>query len=337
MNRANSVKSGAQAGIQSNQQIYNTPPFYQPERSDEIWIERAQDIAQSAKVYREKYRIQPALRDKEKIAVFGIDVQLGFVNSKGSLSVPGAVDDVNRALSFIYRNVGRISSLQFSMDTHRVFQIFHPSFWIDEQGNHPAPFTPITTADIKQGKWRAIQNPKLAYEYCEMLQQQGKKVLVVWPYHTLLGGVSHALVPAVMEAAIFHSIARHSQTHFETKGTHQMTENYSVLEPEVKKIGNTVVGELNTAFLDLLLKNDRIYIWGEASSHCVAETVWSLERYIKDTDPSLMNRIYILEDAMSPVPKMGDGELDFPVLAQRAIDGFRDAGMNVVKTTDPMV
>lgn len=315
---------------------YPWPAFYQPDATDQLWLERSQAIADHADTYRQKHAIVPAIRDKEKIAVFGIDVQLGFVHSKGSLRVPGAIDDVNRALAFIYRHIGRITSLQFSMDTHRVFQIFHPSFWLDGNGNHPAPFTPITTDDIRQGKWRAIQNPKLAYEYCATLEKQGKKVLVIWPYHALLGGVSHALVPAVMEAALFHSLLRQSQTHFETKGTHQMTENYSVLEPEVKRIGQTVVGELNTAFLDLLLKNDRIYIWGEASSHCVAETVWSLERYIQSTDPKLMDKIYIFEDAMSPVPKMGEGELDFPQVARQAIEGFRAAGMHVVKTTDAM-
>ena len=325
------------ANLSPNKVEYPIPRYFEPGKTDEIWIERAQDIADIAKEYRQRHNIAPAVQDKTKIAVFGIDAQIGFVNSAGSLSVPGAIDDVNRAVEFIYRNIGRITSLQFSMDTHRVFQIFHPAFWVDAAGNNPPPFTPITTDDIRNGKWRAIHNPKLAYEYCETLEREGKKVLVIWPYHALVGGVSHPLVPAVMEAALFHSIVRRAETHLEAKGSHQMTENYSVLEPEVKAIGNTVVGELNTAFLDLLLKNDRIYIWGEASSHCVAETVWSLERYIKNTDPTLLEKIYILEDAMSPVPKMGEGELDFPLLAQQAIEGFRSAGMSVVKTTDPIV
>ena len=39
-----------------------------------------------------------------------------------------------------------------------------------------------------------------------------------------------------MEASMFHSLARSSQAHFETKGTHSMTENYSVLSPEVRDI-----------------------------------------------------------------------------------------------------
>jgi nicotinamidase-related amidase len=129
---------------------------------------------------------------------------------------------------------------------------------------------------------------------------------------------------------------RKSEKHLETKGTQMMTENYSVLEPEVKEISGTVVGEFNTSFFDMLLKYDRIYIWGEASSHCVAETVWSLEKKIRDTNPDLMKKLYILEDCMSPVPKMGDGDLDFPAVAKRAIDGFRVSGMNVVKSTDPI-
>lgn len=315
---------------------YPMPSFYNPDDTSNLWVERSSLVAATAAEFQKKYDIRPSVNDSEKIAVFGIDAQVGFMNPGGSLYVPGAVDDANRAVEFIYRNIGRITSLQFSMDTHKVFQIFHPSFWVDKNGNNPDPFTAITTEDIRSGKWAAIQNPKSAYQYCESLEKSGKKVLVVWPYHTLLGGMSHALLPSVMEASIFHSIARKSQTHFEPKGTHMLTENYSVLEPEVKQIGDTVVGDFNAAFFDMLARYDRVYIWGEASSHCVAETVWSIEKRIMNTNPALIKKLYILEDAMSPVPAMGPGELDFPEVARKAIEGFRASGMNVVKTTDPI-
>lgn len=310
------------------------PGFFDSNDTDKLWIDRGDVVAKAADDYLKRYRIAPAIEDKERIAVFGVDAQVGFMNPKASLFVPGAIKDANRAVRFIYRNLDRITSLQFSLDTHKVFQIFHPAFWADDRGNPPPAFTAITTADIRAGKWRAVQNPKLAYEYCEELERSGKKVLVVWPYHTLLGGLSHALVPAVMEAAMFHALVRKSQTHFEAKGSHMMTENYSVLEPEVKRIGSTVVGELNTAFLELLLSHDRVYIWGEASSHCVAETVDSLEREIRARDPALLSKVYLLEDCMSPVPSMGPGALDFPAVARQAIERYRAAGINVVKSSD---
>lgn len=49
----------------------------------------------------------------------------------------------------------------------------------------------------------------------------------------MLGGIGHALVPAVEEALFFHNLVRHSQTHFEIKGDNPLTENYSALRPEV--------------------------------------------------------------------------------------------------------
>ena len=49
----------------------------------------------------------------------------------------------------------------------------------------------------------------------------------------MLGGIGHALVSAVEEAIFFHSIARKSPTRFELKGANPLTENYSVLSPEV--------------------------------------------------------------------------------------------------------
>src|SRR5262249_10549070 len=154
----------------------------------------------------------------------------------------------------------------------------------------------------------------------------GKYVLTIWPYHTLLGGLSHALVPALMEAAIFHSIARKHQTHFETKGTHAMTENYSVLSPEVTERGGQVVGSFNTPFFKMLMDYDRIYVFGQAKSHCVLSTLNDIREHVQKTDPALADKVWILEDAMSPVPAPPldplPAHLDFPRIAERAIEEF---------------
>ena len=47
----------------------------------------------------------------------------------------------------------------------------------------------------------------------------------------MLGGIGHALVPAVEEAIFFHAIARREQPDFQVKGTHPLTEHYSVIGP----------------------------------------------------------------------------------------------------------
>lgn len=314
------------------------PSYYDPQKIDGVWTERAGLVAEEALEARQKYGIKPAGQDQRRIAAFGIDAQIGFCTPGSSLFVPGAVEDTRRAVEWIYRHLDQITGLHFSMDTHRVFQIFHPAWWVDREGRPPSPLTPIRYDEVRRGEWVPIAHPRESLEYVKRLESTKKYVLTVWPFHTLLGGVSHALVPALMEAAIFHSVARSRQTHFETKGTHAMTENYSVLSPEVTELGGQPVGGFNTAFFKMLMEYDRIYVFGQAKSHCVLSTLNDLRDRIQATDPSLASKVWILEDAMSPVPPPPidplPPELNFPAIAARAFEGFRQAGMHLVKTTD---
>ena len=219
-----------------------------------------------------------------------------------------------------------------------MFQIFHPSWWVDAKGNHPPPMTPIFHEEVRSGKWTAVTHPKESLEYVKKLETTGKYVLTVWPYHTLLGGLSHALVPAMMEASLFHAAARKHLTHFETKGTHSLTENYSVMSPEVTELSGHVVGAFNAPFFKMLMEYDRIYVFGQAKSHCVLSTLNDMHQHIVATDPGLAQKVWILEDAMSPVPAPPisplPDHLNFPKIAEEAIAQWRKAGMNVVKTTD---
>ena len=317
------------------------PSFYDRSKVDTLYMERAGEIADEAVAYRNQHNIEPSGRDKFRIAAFGIDCQIGFATPGASLFVPGAVEDTQRTIEWLYTNLDKITGLHFSMDTHRVFQVFHPAWWQDKDGNHPPPLTTITTADVKAGKWQPVTHPRECLEYCERLEASGKYMLTIWPFHTLLGGVSHALVPSLMEAAVFHSIARNRQTHFETKGTHAMTENYSVLSPEVTELNGQPVGAFNAQFYKMLMEYDRIYVFGQAKSHCVLSTLKDIRDRISATDPSLADKVYILEDATSPVPAPPlnplPPELDFPRVADAAFEDFKRSGMHIVKTSDPIV
>ncbi|MEQ8981444.1 MAG: nicotinamidase [Deltaproteobacteria bacterium] len=314
------------------------PKHYDESRVDQVYVERAAEVAAEARAYRDRHGIKPAARDEFRIAAFGIDAQIGFCTPGASLYVPGAVEDTQRTLRWLYTNLDRITGLHFSMDTHRVFQIFHPAWWSDADGNPPEPFSVITADEVRAGKWVPIAHPKASLEYCERLERTNKYVLTIWPFHTLLGGVSHAMVPALMEAAIFHAVARQHQTHFETKGTHAMTENYSVMSPEVMELDGKPVGAFNAAFFKMLMSYDRVYVFGQAKSHCVLSTLNDIRDHIEKTDPSLADKVWILEDAMSPVPAPPldplPPELDFPRVADAGIEAFKKAGMHVVKTTD---
>ena len=316
------------------------PSFYDATKVRDVHVERVALVADAAAEFKKKHKVSPASQDKLRIAAFGIDCQVGFSTPGASLFVPGAVEDTTRTIEWLYGNLDRITQVAFSLDTHRVFQIFHPAWWVDVDGKHPAPFTNISLADVREGKWKPIAHPAECLEYVKQLEKAGKYVLTVWPYHTLLGGVSHALVPALMEAAIFHALVRQAQTHFETKGTHAMTENYSVMAPEVRELGGKSVGTFNAAFFKMLMDFDRVYVFGQAKSHCVLSTLKDMQQHIAGTDPTLMEKIFILEDATSPVPAPPisplPAALDFPRVADKAFEELKAAGMNIVKTSDPI-
>ena len=312
------------------------PDFYAPSQVSQLYLERAGQVMEAG----ERAGVAPASADRVRIAAFGIDVQVAFCTPGASLFVPGAVEDTQRTIEWLYRNLSHITALHFSLDTHRAFQIFHPAWWIDEAGKHPAPMTPIFAEEVRAGRWRAVHHHAASLEYVQKLEASGRYVLTIWPYHALLGGLSHALVPAMMEAALFHAAARRAQTHFETKGLAELTENYSVLSPEVTELQGASVGEFNDGLFARLMAYDRVYVFGQAKSHCVLSTVDDLLRKISATDASLARKIFILEDAMSPVsaPPLNPlpAHLDFPALANAAIERWRAAGMQIVRTTDPI-
>ena len=323
------------------------PRFYDRLAVGTVYVERAALVAEAATAARAAHRIPEAGEDTERIAAFGIDGQIAFCTPGASLFVPGAVEDTVRAIEWLYRNLPRVTTLVLSLDTHSVHQVFHPAAWVDAEGRHPAPFTVISTDDVRRGRWIPVLRPDgvadvqaLCLEYCEQLEKSGRYVLTIWPYHALLGGTSHALVPSLMEAALFHAVARRKETVFEMKGREATTENYSVLSPEVRSLGGRTVGHFNTGLFDLLLGHDRVYVFGQAKSHCVRSTLLDVLEECRRRDPGLLARVHVLEDAMSPVPPPPldplPSALDFPRVAEEALRTFAAAGMRIVRTADPL-
>jgi len=254
------------------------------------------------------------------------------------------VEDNTRLTEFIYRNLANITHITATMDTHKTLQVFHAIFFVDKDGNHPAPYTDIHFSELRDGKW--IFNPVLANEfdlapeygqqmmlhYAEALEKKGKYALTIWPYHAMLGGIGHALVSSVEEALFFHSIARNTQYDLEIKGDKPFTENYSVVGPEVLTgpMGETL-GTHNTKFIEQLQQVDRLIIAGQAKSHCVAWTVQDLLNDINAVDPTLVKKIYLLEDCSSPV--VVPGVVDHTDAANVAYERFAQAGMNIIQST----
>ena len=327
------------------------PPHFELEKVGEVWRVPYQQRADEAREWAKKHNIKPASQDKTRICLLLIDVQNtfcipGFELFVGGKSGNGAVDDNRRLCEFIYRNLGVISAIAPTLDTHTAMQIFHPIFWINEAGEHPTPAaTNITPTDIEQGIWKV--NPAVAYSlkcdyetlqkyalhYVNQLSKHGKYPLTVWFYHSMLGGIGHALVSAVEEAVFFHCIARESQTSFEIKGNNPLTENYSVLRPEVLSgADGHPIAQKNTRLIQQLLEFDAVIIAGQAKSHCVAWTVDDLLTEIQQVDPSLAKKIYLMEDCTSPV--VVSKVVDYTEQADAAFERFAAAGMHIVKSTE---
>jgi len=330
------------------------PAHFDASRVGEVWRVPYQDRAVQAREWAKQHGIQSAVEDRIRIGLLLIDVQNTFCLPDfelfvGGNSGMGAVEDNVRLCEFIYRNLGVITAIAPTMDTHTVMQIFHPIFWINEAGKHPTPAaTNITPEDIQQGIWKvnpAVANSiaggdyskleKHALHYVTQLSGAGKYPLTIWPYHSMLGGIGHALVSAVEEALFFHSIARNSQTRYEIKGNNPLTENYSILRPEVLDGDDGLpIAQENASLIQHLFEFDAVIIAGQAKSHCVAWTIADLLTEIKAKDASLAKKVYLLEDCTSPV--VLPGVVDYTEQADEAFERFAAAGMHLVQSTQPL-
>ena len=341
------------------------PPHVDLDAAGSVWRVPYQELAEAAADWRTRHGLRPVSEDRRIISLIAVDVQNtfcipGYELYVGGRSGTGAVDDNRRLCAFIYRNLGRLTRIVPTMDTHRAMQIFHGVFLIDAEGRHPPPYTIVTAEDVAAGRWRV--NPQVASEvarilaaedpaagrrvdaaylqrhlehYTRSLAESGKYALTVWPYHSMLGGIGHALVPAVEAAIFFHAIARSSQPDVRIKGNHPLTEHYSVMGPEVARgpDGRRLAGR-SGAFLALARESRAVIIAGQAKSHCVAWTIDDLLAELSAHDASLVEKVYLLEDCSSPV--VVPGVIDYTDAADAAFRRFADAGMHVVRSTEPM-
>lgn len=329
------------------------PDYFDPSQVGRVWRVPYQERATQALEWAALHGLTPSATDRTRICLLLIDCQNtfcipGFELFVGGRSGQGAVQDNTRLCRFIYENLHVITEIHATLDTHKAAQIFHALFWINDKGEHPGAMTVISVEDVETGAWRV--NPDVsrfagtdhyerlcayALHYVHRLRERGKYELTIWPYHAILGGIGHALVSSVEEAMFFHTIARRSQAGFEIKGDFPLTEHYSVLSPEVDRDheGN-VIAPKNTSFIDTLVEFDAVIAAGQAKSHCLAWTIEDLLTEMANRQEELVRKIYLLEDCTSPV--VVPGVVDFTDAADAAFRRFADAGMNVVRSTQPL-
>ncbi len=299
------------------------PPHWDRARVEEVWRVDYEERAREAEKWGRQWGAATPGTDDPRVALLIVDAQNTFCTPGYELFVPGAPDDNRRLCEFVYRNLGAITRIFPTLDTHRAMQVFHAAWLVNAEGRHPAPYTVVSAEDVKSGVWWASdpaeQQPLL--DYVQALEAKGRYQLTIWPYHAMLGGIGHALVSAVEEAVFFHTIARSSQPSFQVKGDDPHTEHYSAL-------GDEVGGHRNTALIAELRQYDRVLVAGQAKSHCVA---WTIEDLLEDVAPA---KVVLLEDCTSPV--CVPGAVDFTEQANAAVAAFADRGVRVVRSTDPV-
>lgn len=151
----------------------------------------------------------------------------------------------------------------------------------------------------------------------------------------MIGGIGHALVPAVEEALFFHSMARCTEPDYQVKGENPFTEHYSVLGPEVTRDPQgRQLGQKNEKILEKLVQNDAVVIAGQAKSHCLAWTISDLLDDVMAYDKGLVEKVYILEDCTSPV--VVPGAVDYTEESDAIFKRFGEAGMHLVASTQPV-
>lgn len=236
-----------------------------------------------------------------------IDPQNDFCDPvHGALAVKGAADDMLRLAGLIRRIGPQIDRIHVTLDTHQLVHVAHPIYWQDEKGQNPQPFTIITAADVRTGRWLPARPDWLrqtrpdfgALDYVEALAAKSKAPLCIWPPHCLLGSWGHNVFPPLLAALQEWEAPTFSAVEFITKGAQHHTEHYSAICAEVPDPQEPGT-QLNTELLEALHSADEILLAGEAASHCVANTALDADEFF--SDGSFTRKLTLLTDTTSSI------------------------------------
>jgi nicotinamidase-related amidase len=249
-----------------------------------------------------------------KILLLIIDMQNDFCQPDGSLYVKGAEKDVSRLSKFIRKNSESIHNVIFTQDYHNVVDISHPVFWEDKHGNPPPPFTEITVKQLLGGIWKPRFQKEKAIDYVRKLEKNGEFHHTIWPEHCIIGSQGAAICDGVLEPV--KDWARKGNFYeVITKGTHPLTEHFGALKANVPVPGSPETN-INTDLVNKLSSASRIYIAGEAKSHCVATTIRQIIHI-----SGLARKLHIIEDCSTSIA--GFEELAVPVYEKALSEGAK--------------
>ncbi|WP_198117720.1 cysteine hydrolase [Massilia rhizosphaerae] len=226
------------------------------------------------------------------------------VQADGSLAAPalpvsGAHADMLRVAELIDTGRQGVTGISVTLDSHHRLDVAHPTFWTGAGGDAVSPFTEITAADVRAGRFlpRDAASLPRALAYLDALEAAGRYRLMVWPVHCEIGTWGHNVHADVRAAYNRWEDAALGIVGKVVKGTNPWTEHYSAVMAEVPDADDPAT-QLNRGFIDLLRQADRVYITGEAGSHCVKATT---EHIVDQFGPADARKLVLVTDCMSPV------------------------------------
>ncbi|MDR1621584.1 MAG: hypothetical protein LBS00_04335, partial [Synergistaceae bacterium] len=241
---------------------------------------------------------------EKKNALVVIDPQNDFCDRKGSLYVDGAEEDIERLSGYIEKKSAEIAGIFVSLDSHDGVAIFHPAFWwgADGQGvgGHPAPFTQISSADFKSGKWKVVSpsNEPFAALTLDVMDARGAGALMIWPKHCVVSTWGHQIAAPLQDALQEWREAAGLAVRYVFKGENPYTDQFSVFEGLNDSYPET---SFNENFFARLAEFEQVTFAGEALSHCVRESLLSYIRRLGKTGNGAKQKIRLLMDCTSPV------------------------------------
>lgn len=244
--------------------------------------------------------------------------------NKGSLVVPGALDDMKRTAKMIRRLGNKLDDIHVTLDSHQGIGIERPHWWRRvSDGALPAPFTvfgihPDGKRIVKCNPDAKGMNPteeeyttylpshfnkggptkEGSFGYLKALAAGGKCLLVVWPPHTIIGSWGWSIVPELSNALIEWEQKCFARVDYVVKGNNPWTEHYSGVRAEVPDPKDPST-QINTGLIQTLQEADIIAVAGEALSHCVASTISGI--WAAFSDPKYAQKLVLLTDCMSNV------------------------------------
>ena len=231
----------------------------------------------------EEAQEKPDKKESSLVAFF-IDPQNDFYTAnktqqrkQGSLGIPGGTDALLAALRYLESNTP--SHVIVMLDTHTHTNIGHPSYWVDEDGGHPLPYTTISAADIETEQWSPLWGKLREYtlKYARRVEQNRHHSISIWPYHAIENTKGHAVVAEVQSFLAHWSQAQGKSVTYLEKGKNPHTEFYSAFRAEVPVKADKGT-ELNQALIDQLLSYDKVLVIGQ--SHSLDQSVRDLVDHI---------------------------------------------------------